>query len=127
MAEIERARRAEDLRRDAILEAVAFAAERFLLVSDWRQAAAEVLARLGIAAGASRSYVFENVVDGLGRPGTRLLSEWSAPGIEPQIENPALQSATWAEFGLGRWAEAMERGESISGPVRSFPEWRRPT
>ena len=54
MAEIERARRAEDLRRDAILEAVAFAAERFLLVSDWRQAAAKVLARLGIAAGASR-------------------------------------------------------------------------
>ena len=122
MAEIERARRAEDLRRDAILEAVAFAAERFLLVSDWRQAAAEVLARLGIAAGASRSYVFENEADGLGRPGTRLVSEWSAPGIEPQIENPALQSATWAESGLGRWAEAMERGESISGPVRSFPE-----
>jgi PAS domain S-box-containing protein len=125
VAEIERVRRADDLRRDAILEAVAFAAERFLLVSDWRQAAAEVLARLGIAAGASRAYVFENVTDGLGRPGTRLESEWTAPGIEPQIENPALQSATWAESGLERWMEAMERGESISGPVRSFPqsEW----
>ena len=125
MAEIERVRRAEDLRRDSILEAVAFAAERFLLVSDWRQVAPEVLARLGIAAGASRAYIFENVTDALGRPGTGLVSEWVAPGIEPQIENPALRSAEWQDSGLGRWAEAMERGESISGPVRSFPpsEW----
>jgi PAS domain S-box-containing protein len=125
VAEIERVRRAEDLRRDAILEAVAFAAERFLLVADWRQVAPEVLARLGIAAGASRSYIFENHVDPLGRPSTRLVSEWTAPGIEPQLENPAFRSLSWRESGLGRWAEAMERGESIAGPVRSFPqgEW----
>jgi PAS domain S-box-containing protein len=122
VAEIERARRAEDLRRDAVLEAVAFAAERFLLVSDWRQAAAEVLARLGIAAGASRAYVFENVTDALGRPGTHMVSEWTAPGIAPQIDDPAFSSATWVESGLGRWAEDMERGESIAGSVRAFPE-----
>jgi PAS domain S-box-containing protein len=125
VAEIERVRGAEDLRRDAILEAVAFAAERFLLVSDWRQVAPEVLARLGIAAGASRSYIFENVTDPLGHSSTRLVGEWTAPGIEPQIENPELHSTNWEDSGLGRWAEAMERGESISGPVRSFPssEW----
>jgi PAS domain S-box-containing protein len=123
VAEIEHVRRAEDLRRDAILEAVAFAAERFLLVSDWRQAAAEVLARLGIAAGASRAYVFENDTDALGRPGTRMVSEWTAPGIAPQIDDPVLRSTTtWMDSGLGRWAEAMERGESIAGSVRSFPE-----
>ena len=125
MAEIERVRRAEDLRRDAILEAVAFAAERFLLVSDWRQVAPEVLARLGIAAGASRAYIFENVTDPMGRASTSIVCEWTAPGIEPQIENPAIRSADWRDSGLGRWAEAMERGESIAGSVRSFPpsEW----
>ncbi|MEO8291989.1 MAG: PAS domain-containing protein [Actinomycetota bacterium] len=125
MAEIERARTAEDLRRDAILEAVAFAAERFLLVADWRQAAEEVLARLGIAAGASRAYVFENITDALGRPGTQLVSEWAAPGVAPQIDDPAFRSTTWVDAGLARWADAMERGESIAGPVRSFPasEW----
>ena len=125
MAETERVRRAEDLRRDAILEAVAFAAERFLLVSDWRQVAPEVLARLGIAAGASRAYIFKNVTDPLGRAGTSIVSEWTAPGIEPQIENPAIRSTDWRDSGLGRWAEAMERGESIAGSVRSFPqsEW----
>ena len=125
MAEIERVRGAEDLRRDAILEAVAFAAERFLLVSDWRQVAPEVLARLGIAAGASRAYIFENVTDPMGRASTSIVCEWTAPGIEPQIENPAIRSADWRDSGLGRWAEAMERGESIAGSVRSFPpsEW----
>jgi PAS domain S-box-containing protein len=122
VAETEHVRRAQDLRRDAILEAVAFAAERFLLFSEWRQAAAEVLARLGIAAGASRAYVFENVTDALGRPGTQLVSEWTAPGIEPQIDDPAVRSLSWVDAGLGRWAEAMERGESIAGSVRSFPE-----
>ena len=122
MAETERVRRAEDLRRDAILEAVAFAAERFLLVSDWRQVAPEVLARLGIAAGASRSYIFENVSDPIGRLSARLVSEWTAPGIAPQIDEPAFRSTNWEDSGLGRWADAMERGESIAGSVRSFPE-----
>jgi PAS domain S-box-containing protein len=125
VAEIERVRRAEDLRRDAILEAVAFAAERFLLVSDWRQVAPEVLARLGIAAGASRAYVFENVTDAMSVQRTELVSEWTAPGVTPQIDNPAVRSTSWHESGLSRWAEAMERGESVAGPVRSFPpsEW----
>ena len=43
------------------------------------------------------------------------------PASSRRSRTRPLQSATWAESGLGRWAEAMERGESISGPVRSFP------
>jgi PAS domain S-box-containing protein len=56
-------RRAEEAlrRRDAILRAVAFAAERFLeKVASWEESAQEVLERLGVAAELNRVYIFEN-------------------------------------------------------------------
>ena len=43
MVETARAAHAAPLRRDAVLEAVAFAAERLLLSSDWNDVAVEVL------------------------------------------------------------------------------------
>ena len=53
MAEPARTARPAPLRRDAVLEAVTFAAERLLLAADWHDAIEEVLARFGIAAGVS--------------------------------------------------------------------------
>ena len=47
----------EPVRHAAVLEAVADAAERLLLAADWRDAADEVLERMGLAAGASRRYL----------------------------------------------------------------------
>ena len=49
MVETARAAKPAPLRRDAVLEAVAFAAERLLLSSDWSEVAVEVLGRLGVA------------------------------------------------------------------------------
>ena len=62
--------------RDAILEAVAHAAERLLLSRDWLDAADDVLARLGLAADVSRAYVIENHVDEARRARCRQLAEW---------------------------------------------------
>jgi len=47
-------------RRDVILEATGFAAGRFLNASSWTDVIGEVLEHLGVAADASRAYVFEN-------------------------------------------------------------------
>ena len=55
------------LHRDGIVEAVAFTAERLLLAPDWREAADEVLARLGQAASVSRAYIAVNTGNGEGR------------------------------------------------------------
>jgi hypothetical protein len=77
------------LRRDAILEAVAFAAEQLLLSPDWLDAADEVLARLGIAADVSRAYIMRNVVIER-RDCMEQLAEWCAPGISSQFANPSL-------------------------------------
>ncbi len=60
MVETARAAKAAPLRRDAVLEAVAFAAERLLLSSDWNEVAVEVLGRLGVAADVSRVHLVRN-------------------------------------------------------------------
>lgn len=47
------------LQRDRILESVRFAAQKFLSAAGWQTVIVEVLAKLGLAAGASRAFVFE--------------------------------------------------------------------
>jgi len=113
-------------RRDAVLSAVAFAAERFLRGPSFHETVPEVLARLGEAAAVSRVYVFEEHQDERGRLLISQRYEWVAAGISPQGDNPALQNFPHAEAGLSRWAEAFSRGDAIHGLVREFPEEERP-
>jgi PAS domain S-box-containing protein len=117
----EQKRSAERLRRrDAILEVVNFAAERFLEEQDWRGQIQEVLARLGQATDASRVYLFENHL----QPGASLSNclsyEWAAPGVESQQLNTELMAATYLDPGVSRLVEAMRRGETIAGHVKDF-------
>ena len=121
MADAAHAAKASPLRRDAVLEAVAFAAERLLLSSDWRDAAEEVLPRLGVAAGVSRVCVTLNSLDDRQRPLSTLAVEWCAPGVSSQVGNPVLDGSPWDE-GFGRWVELMTAGEALVGPVDTFPE-----
>ena len=125
MADTARASRTVAFRRDAILEAVAFAAEALLLTPDWADAAPEVVTRLGIAADVSRAYVIENTVgqDGIAR--CQQLLEWCAPGVPSQGANPTLNGAAWSEIGFGRWLEEMSAGRTIHGSVRDFPASER--
>lgn len=122
----ERSRSEQALRRrDAILEAVSFAAERFLRAPSWQENIQEVLERLGRATEVSRVYIFENHT---GEDGSLLTSqryEWAAPGITPQRDNPELQSFPWRAGGFARWEETLGRGELIDGHVRDFPESER--
>lgn len=115
-------RRAEDevLRHDAILQAVAFAADTFLNAGSWTDAIDEVLARLGSSADVSRAYIFENHVLEDGTPVTSQRFEWCAPGIRSELGNPDLQGFP-RDGTYRRWDEVLRSGGTISGPVRSFP------
>src|SRR3954465_12076199 len=73
--------------RDAILEAVAFAAERFLMTPDWEGHIQAVLARLGQRTNSSHVYIFENHLEQDGALVTSMRYEWAAPGIPPDIDN----------------------------------------
>ena len=120
-----RAEPSDSLHRDGILEAVAFTAERLLLSADWREAADEVLARLGRAAGVSRAYIATNVVWDDGRLASTWLAEWTLPDVVRVMDDPEFRSAPWDEV-FGRWSEILARGEVVMGAVASMPEIERP-
>lgn len=110
-------------RRDSILDAVRFTAERFLTADiSWTEGAHEVLTRLGRATGTSRAYVFENYVGPDGETWAKNTHEWAAPGIPPQITNPRLQAFDYRALGLKRQKELFQRGELIHGHVRDLSE-----
>ncbi len=113
------------LRRDAILEAVAFAAERLLAASDWMQAAPQVLERLGLAAGVSRSYITQNGRDEDGDLTVTWVAEWAEPGLYRVSKDPSYRTAKWEVSGFGRWAKLLAAGEVVQGNAADLPESER--
>ena len=107
-------------RRDAILNAVSLAAERFLDVRDWRQTIDEVLARLGEATAVSRVVIFEcEQASDRDVPITRR-HEWRASGVEARPDE-RLRSLPLRATGYGRWIDTLGRGQIIAGHVRDLP------
>jgi len=133
----ERMEAAEELRRrEAILDAVRFAAERLLgQPGGWEESVRAVLRRLGEAADVSRVYVFENFTGKDGRPWNAERHKWVAPGVEPGMPpSPGGEPVTlfpYGEDGSGgwrdftRWKEVLGRGEPLHGNTRDFPEKER--
>jgi PAS domain S-box-containing protein len=109
---------AELQRRDAILEAVRFAAHRFLEShASWRVHIHEVMARLGLAAAVSRVYIFENFRGADGSQWTSQSHEWVAPGISPQIDNTELAATSFEDPAFARAAAALSAGQVVSANV----------
>lgn len=123
----ERKRSEEELRRrDAISEAVRFAAERLLRqTGTWEESVQEVLERLGQATGVSRVYVFENYTTDEGELWATNTHEWVAQGVTAQIDNPVLQALPYKAAAFSRWAEIFAQGETRYGHVRDLPEVER--
>ena len=83
-----------------------------------------VLDIIGPASAASRVYVFLNDIDADGRLRMHHAAEWCAPGIPPEIDNPALQHLAYQDR-CPRWETILSRGDILSGRVRDFPETER--
>ena len=114
-------------RRDAILDAVRFAADQFLgEAAGWEESVRAVLRRLGEAAGASRVYIFENFACEDGELLATQRYEWVAAGVSAQIDNPVLKAIPFKAAGFGRWVQAMGRGDPVYGHARDFPESEQP-
>ncbi len=111
--------------RDAILATLVDGAEVLLQNPEWRQTLPDLLAQLGNAAAASRVYVFEKHPNTT--PAESIVSqrfEWVAPGIKAEIDNPGLQHLAFRDA-FPRWVEFFERGESVQGQVKDFPDSER--
>ncbi len=108
-------------RRDSILDAVSYVAERFLRGGSWPESLPDVLQALGLAAAVSRAYIFENHIS---REGAVLASqrcEWAAPDVKSMMDNGVLQNLDLRRAGFGRWVRILSEGGVIYGHVRSFP------
>jgi PAS domain S-box-containing protein len=113
-------------RRDAILEAVRFAAHRFLgSHTSWRVHIQEVMANLGRAAAVSRVYIFENYRGADGTSWTSQSHEWVAPGISAQIDNAELATLPLDDPAFAELAGTMAEGHAIAGNVADLPESAR--
>src|SRR5688572_6713078 len=110
-------------RRDAVLAAVGFAAERFLGPSDWEASVREVLDRLGHAAEVGRVELFELCRDDKGKLRAVPRYEWLAGHAAPASANGATGASASAvpRSAMTRWYALLSKGETIHGPVRSFP------
>ena len=118
---------APPFRRDIILEALSFAAEQFLKITNGEQAIWEALARLGQAAGASQVYVYENVPNLQAAVLTDLRRNWVAPQLFSQLGRlPTYQrELPFGPQGLSRWQEIFSAGKPIFGCTPDFPETER--
>jgi len=120
----DRCRRAEDeLRKlDKLLKGVADSTKRLLAADNNILAITDALAILGEAVNVDRVYIFEHHLHPV--TGKKVVSqrfEWSRDSVEPQIDNPYLQNASYDAQGMARWYEVFSAGGSISGPVKEFP------
>jgi PAS domain S-box-containing protein len=114
-------------RRDAILEAVRFAAERLLGEAvGWEESVRAILRRLGEATETSRVYIFENFIGEDGEVWATMRHEWVARGVSVQVDNPLMEAMPYRAAGYGRWVEVLSRGEPVYGHTREFPESEQP-
>jgi len=112
-------------RRDRILQAVRFAAARFLESASWQEHIPDVLRRLGEAARVSRVYIFKHEPETSGESISRLTHEWVADGIQPTYRDRRLQQLNLREQGLKRFEETLGSGEVMYGHTNSLtPEER---
>ena len=111
-------------RRDAILEAVSFAAEGFLKTIDWQKNISEVLERLGQATGVGQVSVFENYQNDPGPLEGTLFCRWHSPDFAPGADRPTYDDFSWEAEGMEGWAASLSQGLPVWG---CFRKWGRKT
>ncbi|MGH8014808.1 MAG: sigma 54-interacting transcriptional regulator [Candidatus Zixiibacteriota bacterium] len=114
-------------RRDAILQAVGFAAEGFLRFTSWKSNIQKILQRLGEATNVSRSYIFHNHDWENNHPITSMVYEWCAPGIEPYINDPQLKNFRWNDLGMERFELLHSEGQTVFAHVKDLPKKEQDT
>ncbi|MFN2198762.1 MAG: GAF domain-containing protein, partial [Anaerolineales bacterium] len=111
----------ETRRRDAILEILAYAAEKLMHLDDLGEVLPDLLERLGKITGASRAYLFKNHLD---QTGELLMSEefgWIDEQALPISKGTPQHNVAYQASGLGRWISVLQTGKPIHGLVRDLP------
>jgi two-component system, cell cycle sensor histidine kinase and response regulator CckA len=107
-------------RRERYLTGLVALQQLLLAASSSEHFYQRLLAPLGEASEMSRVYIFEAHRDPTGELFISQRAEWCAPGVKPELDNPAMQDIPF-EAALPRWYELMSRGQCIRGRVEDFP------
>ncbi len=107
-------------RRDAILQAVNFAAQRFLQAEDWRKEISAVLAQFGHATQASHAYIFEKHLLPNGLPALSQKYEWVAEGVTPDMGDPEFENIEIFNRHADPWFDRLASGEMHQGNLESL-------
>ena len=108
--------------REAMLEAVTFAAEQFLRASNWREQINTVLARLGREFNASHAYLFERQESPSKETLSSMTYEWTAPECVSDLGKSQFQNMLlWPKAGE-RLYDILDRGEPLIGNTSFFNE-----
>jgi len=107
-------------KREAILEAITFAAEQFLKTVDWRENIDVVLERLGKTLNATHAYLFEDHINPLGELVTSMRYEWTAPAHQSYLNGPYFQNSKVYQKGYEEQVEALSRGDVRIGTSSTF-------
>lgn len=87
------------LRNEKMLTSIAFATKELLSNSDFVSATQKAITILGDGAGTDRAYLFQNSKDLEGNYLSSQRFEWSASGVDTEIDNPELQNIPIGMFG----------------------------
>gem|GEM_PF-3136678 len=99
-------------RREAILEAVGFAADHYLAAHSWQDGIVDVLGRLGCAADVDRVALFQNSLNEHAQKVARLIHLWSAsPDVPGPLPGSDFSMDEWS--GFGEFREAMQKSEPV--------------
>ncbi|MBI3195140.1 MAG: PAS domain S-box protein, partial [Ignavibacteriae bacterium] len=112
-------------RREAILEALSFATEHFMLGSSFEKSVEKFLQRLGEATEVDRVYIFANHQDADGTLLTSQRYEWVSGDTKPEIDNPDLQNIPCLSPVFQRWYNILSGGRYLYGNVSDFPQAER--
>jgi len=113
-------------RRNAMLDAVGYAATKIVGDDDWRAGIQELLNRLGLATGASRVSLFEIHRDANDLPVESCRYDWTEPGQPPMSDDPRYHEMSLIENGrLDDWTVRRQRGEVIQALQRDLTGYAR--
>lgn len=113
-------------RRDAILEALGFAAERFLKDRFWEQSIQQVLERVGKATGVSRLYIVHGTPFMDGKEFTNPCYEWFASGTTLQQENSEVHQLSWHSAETDQFEEPLSEIRYRFDPSTESPTTLQP-
>ena len=108
-------------RRDMILESMQFAAQKFLSTPRWETVVAEVLAKIGEAAAASRVHVLQKEVLADGKVKFKQVCEWESPTLPIAGLEPGEHTLVMLGTDLGNLLPHLEQGLTLTTLPAGFP------